>query len=359
MAVPESTVWDRDPHTEAKHRVLRGYFDAWYPIMLSRFPRLTVLEGYAGPGVYSRGEDGSPVIALRALLERPELLDGHRTVRYVFIEQRADRLQKLQETIHKEFPQLLEGVTVDFFHGPCEDIWETALNRADAWGNPIFANLDPFGPGVPYRLVQRLGRNPSSEVLVTFVSDWLRRFWSLEELKDGDVQFGSTAWRAVGDLDDPKDKELFLVDEYRRALGRAGFTFSAPFRLSDEGDHSFYLVFGTRHRRGLERMKDSMWKTDPVKGIQFRDPRDPNQGILDLGVLDPDISPLLRLLTDKLRRHPQGLRVEELKDFALFNTGYRPPHVTKALQRLIERGQVDRTPSKGRLTKTVQVTLRQ
>lgn len=47
------------PHTEAKDRVLRGYFDAWFPIMLSTFPRLTVLERYAGPGTYNKGEDGS------------------------------------------------------------------------------------------------------------------------------------------------------------------------------------------------------------------------------------------------------------------------------------------------------------
>ena len=101
MAVPESTVWDRDPHTEAKHRVLGRYFDAWYPIMLRTFPRLTVLEGYAGPGIYSKGEDGSPVIALSTLAQRPELLDGGKAVRFVFVEEREDRLQKLKEVVGK------------------------------------------------------------------------------------------------------------------------------------------------------------------------------------------------------------------------------------------------------------------
>ena len=49
MAVPESTVWDRDPHAEAKHLVLRGYFDAWYPIMLRTFPHLRRRLGH-NPG---------------------------------------------------------------------------------------------------------------------------------------------------------------------------------------------------------------------------------------------------------------------------------------------------------------------
>jgi three-Cys-motif partner protein len=358
MAVPESTVWDRDAHTEAKHRVLRGYFDAWYPIMLSTFPRLTVLEGYAGPGVYTQDEDGSPVIALRALLERPELLDGGRKVRFVLIEERKDRVQKLQEVIGANFPGLPTGVTVDYHHESCERIWETALHHADAWGMPIFANLDPFGPGVPYTLVQRLGGNRSSEVLVTFMSDWLRRFWSLEELDDGDVQFGSKAWRAVGELDDPEKKELFLVEEYRGTLARAGFNLTAPFRLTDEGGHSFYLIFGTSHRRGLEVMKESMWRTDPVRGVQFRDPRDPNQGVLDFGKPEPDVSPLIRMLTNELASDPSASQtVGELKDFALFSTGFRPPHASTAIRRMIEREDLVRDPAKGQLTKDVRVTL--
>ena len=358
MAVPESTIWDRDPHTEAKHRVLSRYFDAWYPIMLRTFPRLSVFEGYAGPGIYSKGEDGSPVIALSSLVQRPQLLDGDKMVRFVFGEDREDRFEKLKEVIAQRFPRLPRGIAVDYHHGPCEQTWKTALDQADAWDMPIFANLDPFGPGVPYALVQRLGRNRSSEVLVTLMSDWFRRFASLGELDDGDVQFGSKAWRNVGDLDDPVEKELFLVEEYRETLARAGFNLTAPFRLTDEGGHSFYLIFGTSHRRGLEVMKDSMWKTDPVRGVQFRDPRDPNQGVLDFGSPDPDISPLIRMLTDELASGPSvGQTVGELKDFTLFNTGFRPPHTSTAVRRMIERGNLVRDPVKGRLTKAVQVTL--
>lgn len=358
MAVPGSTVWDRDPHTEAKHRVLQGYLEAWYPIMLSRFRRLTVFEGYAGPGVYSEGEDGSPVIALRALLEHAQLLDDGREVHFVFVEEREDRFRRLQTVIGERFPVLPPGVFVNYHHGSCEDTWEAALDQANARGMPVFANLDPFGPGVPHGLVAALGANKSSEVLVTFMSNWLRRFWSLEDIDGGDVQFGSPAWRRVGELNTPAEKEAFLVGKYRSTLRNVGLDLSTAFRMSDEGGRSFYLIFGTSHRRGLEKMKESMWKTDAVTGIQFRDPRDPKQGVLDFGEAEPDISPLIRMIELELQQHPNGQTVEELKDFALFETAFRPPHVTGALNKMLEEGAIARMPAKGQLTKAVRVTLR-
>lgn len=144
MDVRESTVWDRDPHTEAKHLVLRGYFDAWYPAMLRTFPRLTVLEGYSGPGVYAKGEDGSPEIALRSLAERPELLDNGRAVRFVFIEERRDRFEKLQDVIDREFPTLPKGVQVEFHHESCEHRHKCRVGNAH--------NTDGYSPPLSFRL---------------------------------------------------------------------------------------------------------------------------------------------------------------------------------------------------------------
>lgn len=355
MAIPKETVWERDPHTEAKHRVLGRYYDAFFPIMLATFPRLTVFDGYAGPGEYSKGEEGSPLIALRKLLDRHELVTTRRPVRFIFVEEREDRLAYLQNLVSSRF-RSPGHIRVDYHQGSCEDVWEAALTSARAWGQPIFANLDPFGAGVPYRLVERLGANRGSEVLVTFMSDWLRRFATLEHLDDGDRQFGSREWRKVAGLASPLEKELFLVEEYRRTLARAGLDLCAPFRLADEGGRAFYLIYATAHMRGLERMKEAMWKTDPVRGIEFRDPQDPAQGVLDLGVPDPDLDPLCRRLLDRLG-DGQPATVEELRQFALAKTAYRDTHVPPALRRMIEARTLRRDPERGQLSRLVRVRL--
>ena len=63
-----STVWEISPHTVAKHQLLTGYLDAWYPIIAKYNKRVAFIDGFAGPGIYKGGEDGSPILALRRLL---------------------------------------------------------------------------------------------------------------------------------------------------------------------------------------------------------------------------------------------------------------------------------------------------
>ena len=57
---PLDTLWELDPHTLGKHLVLRAYLDAWLPVMGSWQGRLLFIDGFAGPGEYEGGEEGSP-----------------------------------------------------------------------------------------------------------------------------------------------------------------------------------------------------------------------------------------------------------------------------------------------------------
>lgn len=48
---PKTTIWDLEPHTAAKHEILRRYVQAWAPILSQgNFPHLVFVDGFAGPG---------------------------------------------------------------------------------------------------------------------------------------------------------------------------------------------------------------------------------------------------------------------------------------------------------------------
>ncbi len=87
MAVPKEVVWDRDPHTKAKHDLLKAYLDAWFPIMASGWPSTGIcyVDAFAGPGEHSDASVGSPIIALDAAC-RSEVNQPPTEVRLIFVE---------------------------------------------------------------------------------------------------------------------------------------------------------------------------------------------------------------------------------------------------------------------------------
>lgn len=344
MTVPAGLLWDRDPHTVAKHQMLSMYLQAWFPILCSRFQRsgVTYAEGFAGPGEYLDHSEGSPVIALRQAL-RPDVTRHQCPIRVLCIEKRADRLKHLVAIVSQKFPDPSRLLQFHPITGDCNTDFLPRLAEIEAMDGPIFANLDGWGVDTPFHIVERIGQCRSSEVLITFETQWFIRFASMDEVEAGDRVFGNTAWRAVVDRPSPAQKRRFLIDMYLQRLNEANFPFTLTFELVDEGGHGLLLVFGTSSDLGVKKMKDSMWKVDPVNGSRFRDPRDLNQMSFDVD--KPNFVPLRRELLDLLAGG--GRSVDELKRHALLHTIYRPEHAGQEVGLMVKDNSLDKGPRRG------------
>src|SRR3977135_98226 len=102
----DPVLWPLDDHTRAKHRVLAAYLAAWLPVMgqqTKKFrsskdpPKLLVVDGFSGPGRYETGEDGSPLIMLKTLLEHDAFERmGEVEFLFLFIEHDKRRVEHLE-----------------------------------------------------------------------------------------------------------------------------------------------------------------------------------------------------------------------------------------------------------------------
>jgi three-Cys-motif partner protein len=98
VAAPNTTIWDLSPHTRAKHEILRRYLQAWTPILShGGFPDIIYIDGFAGPGRYSKGEGGSPIIVLRAALDQS--IPPSTRLFFLFVERNLERAAVLQEIV--------------------------------------------------------------------------------------------------------------------------------------------------------------------------------------------------------------------------------------------------------------------
>jgi len=323
--------------------MLGRYLNAWFPIIAKGWSSTgaTYADGFAGPGEYANGGWGSPIIALKAAT-RADVAKHSTDLRMVLVEKEAMRLAHLNDLVDRLG---LSGdcTSVTNVHGMCATDLLPTLDRVGAWRGPMFVNLDGWGVDTPYTIVERVGRGRSSEVLITFQTQWFTRFATLKDIDAGDVVFGETGWREV-DHQPTDAKKRFLVDRYLGRLRHAGFAYTLTFEMVDEGGHALLLVFGTGNCLGVEKMKDAMWAVDKVSGQRFRDPRDVNQLAFEAMDSHPDLTLLRHQVLERLQPGPATL--EGLKDFALMETVFKKAHVDPAVRTLEQAGRVERVSAR-------------
>jgi three-Cys-motif partner protein len=345
-AIGSNVIWEADPHTLVKHRVYERYLGKWMPIMIQGWKGdITYAEGFAGPGIYSGGEPGSPVLALRTLVSNPTLRTRARDLRFLFVEKNKRRADRLRQELEKESrPVALHdlqkyGIDLAISAGSYDPNLANLLTEHKAWGRPMLVVLDTFGGSVKLDLVRRIARNPSSEVIITFEPQSFSRFATADNVTHGDTVFGDPSWREVA-KQPSETKTRWVVSKYRDVLVEAGFPFVLTFELVNTHGHSLFLIFGTTHVRGLQKMKEAMWEVDPITGVQYRDPADPNQELLDIQI-EPATAPLRRELLAHLDSLPnKEASVSDLRRFALYRTVYKESQVKPVLDQLAASGRI-------------------
>ena len=205
--------------------------------------------------------------------------------------------------------------------------------------SPTFAFIDPFGwSGVPLKTIQSLLSSSSCEVLFNFMYDSVNRFVSIEDQKVAQTfveLFGTKRDKLVRatDLTGP-DRKLFLVDLYKRQLRETcGFEFVRSFEFINvvRGRTEYFLMFGTRHIRGLEVMKDAMWALDPVSGVRFSGFAGDQQVLFEP---EPDFGPLRNAMLSYFQG--QTVRIDEIERFVIVDTDYKSTHYKKQVLKPLE-----------------------
>lgn len=346
-AGPKETLWPLDPHTLAKHEILRRYLSAWFPIMSQWNNRLVFLDGFAGPGAYAGGEEGSPLIALKTLIGHAAFKAFGTGTEYIFIFWEADRkrFQSLADTLndYKEslggsWPRNVKVFAENQEFNAAAEVILADLVKSGRSLAPTFAFVDPFGiTGLPMDLLKRLATFDRVELFVNMIMNTAKRFATSGQIdRSFDELFGTAAYKQAEGLSG-RDRITLLHDLYAAQLvEECGFQYVQSFEMINmQGHTSYYLFYGTNHLTGLKRMKDAMWKADPGGGYRFSD-RLAGQDVLFEEVVNtkPLADELLRVFAGKT------VSIEEIEAYVLEFTPYRETHIRKPVLGPLERAGV-------------------
>jgi len=320
-------LWEADPHTMAKHELLKYYLKAWFPILGSRRQRVVYFDGFAGPGEYAGGEPGSPIIALDVaanhVLNLPKC-------QFIFAEDDSARCSHLQSTV--EAMDVPGNISWEVRNEPCEDALVSLLDDLDVLGvrlAPLFAFIDPFGiKGVPFRLIERLLRGQRSELLLIFMKKTIARFVGSYPHRVNELIGMDHAADTISQADDRIAAARALYQEALEGVAE----YVRFFEMRDRRNTPVYDVFfATHHQRGIEVMVRSMWRVDNSGSFSFSDFTDRTQGRLFPQEPERDLAPLL---WERLR----GKTVSSTEAIAAgWELSYTDSHTKKALK-LLEKG---------------------
>lgn len=328
MAPPKETIWSIKPHTKAKHLILEKYLQAWFPILASWNRRIVYYDGFAGPGEYSEGEKGSPLIALGAAIGH-NYKPGTELV-FIFVEEREDRATSLRQVIRAEEKHLPTNFRCEVINQEFETALSDTLddlNQRNLSLAPTFALIDPFGiKGLPFSLIKRLLNNSNCEVLITFMDSTIERFVSQlpEQINELIGNPSASDMIAASSNGIAKARELYNISLKEVA------SYVRFFEMKNERNRTVYdLFFATKHSLGHERMKEAMWKADVSGLFSFSDATDPNQRVL----FSPDPA---RDLVPIIAKKFEGKTVysEDILEYTSEKTPYIKKHARKALKLL-------------------------
>eukprot|EP00118_Oscarella_pearsei_P022960 m.269472 g.269472 ORF g.269472 m.269472 type:complete len:370 (+) comp40539_c1_seq1:357-1466(+) len=264
----------RKLYMKVKHGILARCLGGWGPVLSSSdsVDRLVYIDGFAGPGKYDDGSDGSPLRALK-LLRHHKLSDRFKAVTMVFVEYNRQTLEALKREVDKivsiqtanndempPFVSFMENLKTEFQHFLRK--YKVELKRS-----AVFTFVDPFGYSTaPMNVIQQLVQcSPKAEVMVNVMSsymnrskDVLERRVSLEKAlgrRMEEEEYGN--WARGEGVEE-------IADVYAEELRRRGATYTVQFGMcaskTGVGGITYHLVFASKHKKGRQMMKDAMFK---------------------------------------------------------------------------------------------------
>ncbi|SDL33849.1 three-Cys-motif partner protein [Nocardioides sp. YR527] len=340
---PLPTRWDRPAHTKAKHDILVKYLQAWYGIFGSSayVDKVGVLDGFAGPGAYSKGEFGSPVLALEALIEHNHFArwDGTKFI-FLFNEQDPERFDSLKQVVDEDLPHRWDpwpkNVKVHAHNENFTDLAEGLLGEIKPGHSliPLFAFIDPFG----YRdssmdLIRRLLQYDKAELFIYFDFNSVNRFAGKGQAVDARFEelFGCNEFLKAP----PRGPERgqFLHDLYEDQLKKVcSFAHVRSFAMVNKTGHiGNYLFFCTRNLDAFDRMKYAMWSLDPTGDYRFEDRLADQQVLFD----HLDTHPL----QDELAQHFAGqtVDIDVIRTYVIAETPYYSGHLKRDTLAVMQR----------------------
>ena len=327
---------------QGKHQLIREYLNGWFPILGSWAGRILYLDTHAGRGRHATGAYGSPLVALRTLLDHTsrEKVFGRCEVIFSFIEVDEDNCKLLESEIQK-LGTLPKQVKLDVVCADCFEALESiidSMEKSQSTLAPAFIFVDPYGFKVPGAILRKLMESGRVELFINVIWRELSMALAQGSSSSGmartlDLIFDGDDWRGLVGLPFEEQAQA-CVNLLQRKIGAKWATHIRM--LGNNNVTRYMLLHLTNHEKGRDLMKDCIWKVCPEGGFLARVTDDVRQE--QLITTDPDLTPLKVWVLAELAKGPK--RWNELIE-NIRSQIWRVPQLNEVIRMLRGEGRLD------------------
>lgn len=384
-------------HSLAKHRVYEEYLLHYIQVLNSNplIPefRISLIDGFAGGGVYTDSQGGSYLGSPLRLIKVAEAAEvavntkrqssGVRAnfklhAEYFFIEKKRSNYDHLKWFLAEQGYKQQLDCNIFTLQGCFTEKLSGVINHLVSKGRKrrcIFL-LDQYGYGeVPFSDVNAIFSNlPNAEIILTFATDWLIDYMAdTPEYLKALQRIGIVADLNIKDLletkrDGSQWRQLVQFELHRSINKLSGAKHYTPFFIvSKESGRSFWLVHLSNHPRARDVMTQLHWSLKNhfahyggpgIKMFGYDPIRDDElTGLIDIfgkteysfdGVAKKrTVDALLADMPELIHQYKDGVQFDEMYCRVANNTPATADHIKEVAILLMQAGELQIVGPKG------------
>ncbi len=331
MHSTDDVYWSNyDGLQHAKHQLLKNYLGGWFPILSKWRGKVVYIDSHAGRGRHATGQDGSPILAIKLLLnhrDRDEILEKTE-VQYVFLEDNKSNYDCLCNEI-ASLGVMPKNINVNCFQHDYEDVLRNIIQDIRSGGRqlaPCFAFVDPYGFKIPMDLLNDFLSFEGCELLINFMYRYVdMAMQKNDQSSNMDALFGCQTWRDLIDNANYVSRSNEIIELFSKQL-KASYVTHLKMRQAN-GALKYVLIHATNHRKGREVMKQAIWSVTPDGSFSVNVRYSPNQPVLIIP--EPNLEPLKKALWKEFIG--KCVSMKELYDW-LLGEMYIKPHLHEIIR---------------------------
>lgn len=347
-----------------KHYLLKTYLTRLFMIVGQRKSKvINYVDGFAGPWKDDSDElSGTSIgIALQAAIDCRKTLEEKFPVeppefRILYNEKERDAFVRLEHFVSRN--QEHEGISVECMQGDFSE----QIEEIRKWtkGEFTFFFLDPKGwKGIDGDTLEPLLSLPKAEFLVNLMYDFINRF---VELDGNNGEYMSRLLGKPMHFDETvssEERSDQIANAYMENTNRfyRGRVAKIPVLMPDKNRILYYLVYFTRHERGIVTFKEQAERTDWIQRVSRNEMRlrkqmessgtlslfDENEVFLEnieLTKPQDNSEGAKQYLLDAMREKPLRIDMKKMASI-LESTDFFPSDLQSAMGQLLKSGRVE------------------